>query len=205
MWNKTVCSNNSLCFAVLSIFHHALEMKLRHLRTPGRSRGKSGLSGTVASGRRLKWKLLWLQQVGTSRQKRKLAISLVCLHQHNLQNLPHLIAFPFLATNGPNLYFHHLTHIENCLLVGAAPETRSKPLIQLQIAGWKAVTSALGCSIPQQRIISELGRHTFFFITFCISFVMWPAHSVASPSTALQNWLFDWTRTLQPKHNIGKK
>lgn len=98
----------------------------------------------------------------------KQAVSFFSLHhcsQHNLLNLSHLIAFSFLATNTPTLYFHHLTHIQNCFLVGAAPETRSKPLIQLQITGWKAVTSALGRSASHGSSSSPSLGDTLF-ITF---------------------------------------
>lgn len=85
----------------------------------------------------------------------------------NLLNVSHFIAFFSLATNSPALYFHHLTHIQNCFLVGAAPETQSKPLIQLQITDWKSVTSALGHSASHSSSSSPRSQgDTLFFMTF---------------------------------------
>lgn len=101
-------------------------------------------------------------------KKQATSFSLPSLTTLNFSNLSHRIGFFPPATNRPTLYFHHLTHIQNCFLVGAAPETRSKPLIQLQNADWKAVTSALEpLSVPRQPSISKAGWHassSFIFI-----------------------------------------
>lgn len=90
----------------------------------------------------------------------------------NLLTLSHLTAFSSLAVNSPVLYFHHLTHIQNRFLEGAAPESRSKPLIRLQIADWKAVTSTLGF------FFSKPGWHAFLKITLTCSFTSFQTPSL---------------------------
>lgn len=132
-------------------------------------------------------------------------IAVFSLHhcsQHNLLNLSHLIAFSFLAANSPTLYFHHLTHIQNYFLVGAAPETRSKPLMQLQITGWKAVTLALGRSASHGSSSSPslddtLSSHSHLLHHVTGSFC---------PLTSYLLWelAFMWAQIPQLKHNSGK-
>lgn len=148
------------------------------------------------------------KKTNQKKPKRNQARSLFSLHhhsQHNLLTFSHLIAFPFLATNSATLYFHHLTHIQNCFLVGAAPETKSKPLIQLQIIGWKAVTSALDRTASHGSSSSPSLDGTlflfFYFNHIHKSFVIWWAHFAFSPAMELA---FMWTQTPQVKHNSGK-
>lgn len=129
----------------------------------------------------------------TKKTKRNQARSLFSLHhhsQHNLLTFSHLIAFPFLATNSATLYFHHLTHIQNCFLVGAAPETKSKPLIQLQIIGWKAVTSALDRTASHGSSSSPSLDGTLFLFFILITFTNPLSYDeLILPSHQLWNWL----------------
>lgn len=201
----TESKHHSFAFSVLCVVHIyqcVLEMSLRHPGTRGRSQGRSGLSGNIASGREKGWNVFWLQQVDNSRRKQKnkpkktkrnQARSLFSLHhhsQHNLLTFSHLIAFPFLATNSATLYFHHLTHIQNCFLVGAVPETKSKPLIQLQIIGWKAVTSALDRTASHGSSSSPSLDGTLFLFFILITFTNPLSYDeLILPSHQLWNWL----------------
>lgn len=149
---------------MLHIYQSALEMIVRHPRTSGRSQSLQSLCGTPAPRPGKSMKCFLASAGGHNRLKNRLYLSSAFTTALNLLKHSHLIAFFSLATNSSALYFHHLTHIQNCFLVGAAPETQSKPLIQLQITDQKKCHfSFRPFSIPQQLFINKKpGRHTFF-------------------------------------------
>ena len=176
MSNETTFENNSQqqaasCSAVLSLLdipQCVLEMSLRHPRTPCRSQGRSDLSGTVASGRERGWKCFSVYSRWTPAGEKQV-ISFFSLHQplsrQHTESLLPLSPSLFWPQTVQLLYFHHLTHIQNCFLVGAAPETGSKPLMQLQITGWKAVTSAFGRSASHGCASSPSLGDTLFILS----------------------------------------
>lgn len=137
-----ICAQQSNADAPVLLFYmrfasrcYALEMSVIRPETGVRSQSWSGLSGTAASGQGKGMKCFLAAAGGHQRAKKQAtSFSLPSPTTLNFSNLSHRIGFFPPATNRPTLYFHHLTHIQNCFLVGAAPETRSKPLIQLQNA-----------------------------------------------------------------------
>lgn len=200
-WSKSMCdrcrtrhvqttANILLCCFICNIYPCVLE------KTPQDSRQVTGVTprqvwsqwdGCLRPRKRIKCFLATAGGHQQVKNRRYLFSSLHNPSQHNSLNLSHLIAFSSLATNSPTLYFHHLTHIQNCFLVGAAPEMRSKPLIQLQITGWKTVTSASGRSASHGSSSSPSLGDTL------LSFFFFKSHShilchATSPCCPLTNY-----------------
>lgn len=78
----------------------------------------------------------------------------------------------FLTTNSQTLYLRHLTHIQSCVLVGAAPENEVQAFDRAPDHGLRGCHFGFGSlSIPRLSMpfFSEPGRHTFFLL-FIITF-----------------------------------
>lgn len=180
------------CFAVLSVVHIyqcALEMSLRHSRTPGRSQTRSGLSGTVASGWGRGWNVFWLQQVDTSGWK-----------TGDIFLQPSLPLPTQLTESLPPYRLLFSGHKQSDSLFSPPdPYTKLRPggcCSRNEVQAFDPAPEywLKGChfsfrplSIPRQLFISKPGRHTFYHIH--ISFIMWPAHSALSPAIVSGNWL----------------
>lgn len=199
-WSKSMCDRcrTRHLLTTVSSKHPALLFDLcvsstsvslrRHPRTLGRSPGwlQDGLVsvGQLPQAGERGWNVFWLQQVDTSRWKTGDICSPAFTTPPNTTHWisPTLSASLLWPQTVPTLYFHHLTHIQNCFLVGAAPEMRPKPLIQLQITGWKTVTSALGRSASHGSSSSpSLGDTLFSFFLKSHSHILCHATSPSCP------------------------
>lgn len=127
------------------------------------------------------WNVFWLQRGDTSGGKTGNISHSAFAPALNFSHSSHRIAFFPLATKQTDSLFIFITWpiYKTASWWVAAPETRSKSLIQLQIADWKAVTSASAShgSTPP----SSLGDDTLFLLLLLLihTFVTWPAYSAS--------------------------